>query len=241
MMSAQNIYAEAARRRMTGRPFPKSGSLYLTPIPLPKEAATSWLQRVARAHEVPWTAFRRLLGLAGHGDPDFGWPWDLESSARFLATTADQLSQLLAWRCSFVAQAKPRGVVRGSSKKPLFTVCRACVAESRLVHYRIECRFDFLRLCPKHGTTLIAVNSDRSLASLSFEEVQSSSAWGQNFREPSSPQRRQERMAFEKRICAALYVGYERHPTLGIVPAQTLLAVERMRMLDARQEEPRDR
>ncbi|WP_436296645.1 TniQ family protein [Variovorax sp. LjRoot175] len=240
MTPADNLYAEAARRRMKGRPFPHHGSLYLTPVPVPKEAATSWLQRVAKAHRIPWTGFRRLLGLGSGLDPDFGWPWELESSARFLATTADQLAQLMAWRCSFIAQARPDGVVTGDSKVPLFSLCRACVAESRVVHYRIECRFGFVRLCPKHGTTLMRVNGGRSLASLECAEVQSSSLWGLSSPEPPSVQRRRERMAFEKRICRALYVGYERHPTFGIVPAQTLLAVERIRVLGARQEDPRD-
>jgi hypothetical protein len=208
--------------------FPREGSLYVSPPPFPREAMTSWLYRAAAAHGCSWSGMRTLLGLRDNQDVDFAWPWELESSAEFLAVPVQELTQLLAWRQSFVAHDDACGLVMGTATSPKFSVCARCVREQKAMHYCVESRFDFVTLCPVHGTPLFVKNRNRaggeSYVMASIGATPNGRVGG------TSAAQRSNRFELERRIRAAVKVGYERHPVLGTIPAQTLLAAEAWRL-----------
>lgn len=215
---------------MTRAPaLPLEGSLYVSPLPFPREAMTSWLYRTAAAHGCSWSRMRTLLGLRDTEDVDFTWPWELESSAGFLAVPVEALTQLLAWRQSFIAEEDSAScLVMGTATAPKFSVCARCVREQKAVHYCVESRLDFVTLCPVHGTPMFVKKRNRT-----GEESYAKNRIGDPSKghiDGATVAQRNNRFELERRVRAAVKVGYERHPTLGTIPAQTLLAAEAWRL-----------
>jgi TniQ len=213
---------------VSGAPLPLDGSLYISPPPFPREAMTSWLFRTAAAHGCSWSRMRDLLYLKEDEDVDFSWPWDLESSAEFLAVPVEALTQLLTWRQSFVAHDGAFGLVMGTATAPKFSVCARCVREQKAMHYCVESRFDFVTLCPVHGTPMFVKNRNRaggeSYVRTSIGATSNGRVGG------ATAAQRSNRFELERRIRAAVKIGYERHPILGTIPVQTLLAAEAWRL-----------
>lgn len=208
--------------------FPLGGSLYFSPSPFPREAMSSWLQRTAAAHGCSWGRMRGILGLKESEDVDFSWPWELESSARFLAVSVEVLGRLLSWRNSFVAQAGAWALVMGSANAPRFSVCVRCVREQKAIHYCVENRFGFVTLCPLHRVSMFArryVGVERDRLAGKWAATAASPRLGCN-----AAGHVNSRFDLERRIRTAVKVGYERHPKYGTVPVQTLLAAEAWRL-----------
>jgi len=208
--------------------FPLAGSLYSSPPPFPREAMSSWLQRTAAAHGCGWGRMRGILGLRDSDDVDFAWPWELESSARFLAVSVGDLGRMLAWRQSFVAQAGAWALVMGSADAPRYSVCVHCVRQQKAIHYCVENRFRFVTLCPTHRAPMFA----KTQVGAGGEALTGS--WVGTFARPRSgscPSGHLNcRFELERRLRDAVKVGYERHPKYGVVPVQTLLAAEAWRL-----------
>jgi len=173
----------------------------------------------------------RSLTLGRRCDSDFDWPWDLDTTARFFATPQEVIGNLFGWHMSFIAQAAPPGIVLGDGRLPRFMLCRECMAEAGVAYYRVEFRFAFMRLCQRHHIPLIIPNTGRLLESIQGEDWNDLRHWGVRLPTPPDEQRLRERLALETRICRLLKLGYERHPVLGVVPAQAILAQNRVRLL----------
>lgn len=208
--------------------FPLAGSLYSSPPPFPREAMSSWLQRTAAAHGCSWGRMRGILGLKDSEDVDFAWPWELESSARFLAVSVEGLERMLAWRQSFVAQAGAWALVMGSADAPRYSVCVRCVREQQAIHYCVESRFNFVTLCPQHRAPMflrrrVGDGGER----LAFNWIGTGAG---NRTVGQTAEHVNSRYHLEQRIRAAVKVGYERHPKYGTIPVQTLLAAEAWRL-----------
>jgi hypothetical protein len=208
--------------------FPLSGSLYFSPPPYPREAMSSWLHRTATAHRCSWGRMRGLLGLKDSDDVDFVWPWELESSARFLAVSVEGLGRMLAWRQSFVAQAGAWALVMGSANAPRYSVCVRCAREQKAIHYCVENRFSFVTLCPLHRAPMFA----KRQVSVGGESLTGNwVAIAARPRSGSYPSGHlNSRFDLERRLRDAVKIGYERHPKYGVVPVQTLLAAEAWRL-----------
>jgi hypothetical protein len=171
---------------------------------------------------------RDLLYLKEDEDVDFAWPWDLESSAKFLAVPVEALTQLLTWRQSFVAHDGAFGLVMGTATAPKFSVCARCVREQKAMHYCVESRFDFVTLCPVHGTPMFVKNRNRAGGESYVRTLIGATSNGRVG--GATAAQRSNRFELERRIRAAVKIGYERHPILGTIPAQTLLAAEAWRL-----------
>lgn len=172
---------------------------------------------------------RDTLGLRDNEDVDFTWPWELESSADFLALSVEALMQLLAWRQSFVAEEDSAScLVMGTATAPKFSVCARCVRDQKALHYCVEGRLDFVTLCPVHGTPMFMKKRNRN-GGESYAKSWIGTPLKGHVAEAVAAQRK-SRFELERRIRAAVKVGYERHPTYGTIPAQTLLAAEAWRL-----------
>ena len=171
---------------------------------------------------------RELLWLKEDEDVDFAWPWDLESSAEFLAVPVEALMQLLAWRQSFVAQDRAFDFVMGTATAPRFSVCARCIRQHKAMHYCVESRFDFVTLCPVHGTPMFVKNRNRAGGESYAKNWIGANSNGRVGGATAS--QRSSRFELERRIRSAVRVGYERHPILGLIPAQSLLAAEAWRL-----------
>ncbi len=171
---------------------------------------------------------RDMLGLRDNEDVDFTWPWELESSAEFLAVPEEKLKQLLAWSQSFVAADGAWTLVMGTAKSPRFSVCAKCVREQKAIHYCVEGRFDFVTLCPVHRTPMFVKDRDQTgQDSYAKQWVGLTPAGNHGV---ATTAQMKSRFELERRIREAVKVGYEKHPTLGTIPAQTLLAAEAWRL-----------
>lgn len=208
---------------MTRQPFPHPGSLFLVPGRESCEASSSWLQRIAMFHARNWAGMHAFLKLR-KADPDFAWPWDLPSSSRLLATSAEEVTNAFSWCSSYVAQARPGGVVMGDGLRLRFGLCKKCIEETRVLHYRSEFRFSFVTLCPRHAVALVLPPDGALLEHLqgqSWDEILSQSRCRT---EPLGPRALKVRLALECRICRILKCGFERHPNFGVIPAQAVIA-----------------
>lgn len=215
---------------MIRRPFPRQGSLYVTPKPFAREAMSSWLLRTAASHGCSWPQMRALLGLGMGVDPDFVWPWELASSAAFLAVPVDALVNLLTWCQSYVPHAEAYDLVLGSAIAPEFSVCARCVRERNAMHYCVESRLDFVTLCPEHGV-LMERQEHHDVYSGVISGDRMKSAMDDHLDDaPEVRARRVNRFNLERRVRIAMKSGYERHPTMGMIPVQSLLAAERWRL-----------
>lgn len=188
---------------------------------------TSWLLRTAVAHGCPWNRMIELLRRAGIGDPDFMWPWDVQSSAAYFAVDPEALASMIAWSESFVAQERAYDLMRGQARAPAFGLCSECIRETRVAHYRVESRFEFSTLCAQHGVVL-HITGYGSLQALQNEPM-ACFALGKTL-EADGVVGCVHRLALERRIARLVRCGYERNPTLGILPARAVLAAESWRL-----------
>lgn len=209
--------------------MPLDGSLYVSPKPFPREAMTSWLLRTAAAHRCSWSRMRELIGLTDEEDADFTWPWELATSAQFLALPVDALAKLLSWSQSYVAQQRAFDLVMGTPMAPVFGVCGQCVREQNATHYCAESRLNFITLCPQHGVPLSLRGQEDVYAGRVGQNVTAAQPTDAGEGDNVAQQRR-VRFALERRIGTAMKCGYEKHPVLGTVPVQTLLAAEDWRL-----------
>lgn len=210
--------------------MPLDGSLYVSPEPFPREAMTSWLLRTAAAHGCSWSRMRELIGLTDDEDADFTWPWELATSAQFLALPVDALAKLLSWSQSYVAQQRAFDLVMGTPTAPMFGVCGQCVREQNAMHYCVESRLNFIKLCPQHGTPLRLEGHEEVHAGRALQDLMSTRPGDLANVAVTARQQCEIRFALERRIGAAMKCGYERHPTMGMIPVQTLLAAEDWRL-----------
>jgi hypothetical protein len=192
---------------------------------------TSWLLRTAVAHGCSWNDMTELLRKAGIGDPDFLWPWDLRSSAAFFAADLDDFRPMLSWVDSYIGRARAFDVLRGSARRPVFGLCSHCIRDVRVTHYSVESRFCFVTLCALHGTPLRAMNHHALLAGLS-DPLPLGAFW--NGGSPDAARGPAHRLALERRVRAVVRLGFERHPVLGVVPAQSVLRAEAWRLTSRR-------
>ncbi|WP_088953300.1 TniQ family protein [Variovorax sp. HW608] len=223
-MGKTTALAEASKRVELTCGGTKRATLVLALLPAPTKLSMT----IAKVHDRSWKAMRDFLKLGVHEDPDFWWPWKRSPTSHLLATPSEQLAELFSWSGSYVAQARPPGIVMGDVQHPFFRLCWKCVAEAHVVHYRAEFRFTFLRFCPRHQVEL--VTPDCWL----LEDVGdgwSDIAHGRSAptAPPTSPQQL-ARWEFERRMCRLLKFGYERHPQYGVVPAQAIISQQRYRL-----------
>jgi hypothetical protein len=82
-------------------------------------------------------------------------------------------------------------------------------------------------LCGRHETPLRTLGHDAVYLGL-WEPLPPSAYWngGASDTAPSAA----HRLALERRMLAVVRAGFERHPVLGVVPAQAVLAAEAWRL-----------
>lgn len=186
-------------------------------------------------HARNWSGMHAFLRLGCFADPDFNWPWDLPSSSRLLATPQQEVANAFSWCTSHVAQARPPGVVMGDGRWPRFALCRKCVLEKRVMHYRSEFRFSFVTLCPLHAVSLVLPSKGALLEHLDGQSWDEILAKSRRRIGPLSPEALRARLALELRICRILRCGFERHPIFGVIPAQTIIGQHRRALFGPKQ------
>ena len=209
-------------------PFPIEGSLHYSPKPVPSEAMTSWLLRTSVAHGCSWSDMTALLRRAGIGDPDFDWPWDVRSSASFFCVDPKEFREMLGWSKSFVAQAGAFNLLRGQVSAPVFGLCSHCIRQAKVTHFQVEKRFSFVTMCDRHKTALRTLGHDAVYLGL-CEPLPPNAYW--NGGAPDTVPGAAHRLALERRMLAVVRSGFERHPVLGVVPAQAVLESEAWRLV----------
>lgn len=171
---------------------------------------------------------RDVLQLNEAEDVDFVWPWDIKSSAKFLAVSAQTLEDLLAWRRTFIGQKNRWDFVLGTAEVPKFSVCARCVREHKAIHYCVESRFDFVTLCPVHGCPMFLKHRNPG-ENQPYVKNWIAASVHSRVRRATAPYQ-SSRFRLERRIYRAMRIGYEKHLTLGLIPAQSLLAAEAWRL-----------
>lgn len=175
---------------------------------------------------------RQSIGLETDEDADFSWPWDMQSSSQFFAVSIEALKCMLAWTESFVAQARAYDLVMGTAREPRYRFCAGCVREHKVMHYSAEGRFEFMTLCPRHGTPMKCGQRKDVYGGVVSDEVTGDVAGFdlQQLAAQADP-RQAARLHLERRICAAVKCGFERSSNYGIVPARSLIAAEAWRLM----------
>jgi hypothetical protein len=147
--------------------------LYASPERVPGEAMTSFLRRAAAQHRCSYRVLLGPLCLTAKQDPDFRWPWSIQSTARFLSTAPGHVMELIRWREAQIA-ASGRSSILGDFCSPRFRLCMDCVSQRGFVTYRPESRLTFISLCPVHGVPMVGPFQGDNEDSVVLERMPSS-------------------------------------------------------------------